>query len=99
MFIVRIRRAWGLMTCARIRTSILSGEHQEELAMKKFLQTRNDGGLILRRRGSQLQRNGFTLIELMIVIMIILILIGMAVGRYDKSVIRAREATLAHNLQ
>jgi len=67
--------------------------------MKKFLQTRNDGGLILRRRGSQLQRNGFTLIELMIVIMIILILIGMAVGRYDKSVIRAREATLAHNLQ
>ena len=66
--------------------------------MKKFLQNRNDG-LVLRRRGSQSRRNGFTLIELMIVIMIILILIGMAVGRYDKSVLRAREATLAHNLQ
>jgi general secretion pathway protein G len=66
--------------------------------MKKFLQTRNNG-LILRRRQSRSRRNGFTLIELMIVIMIILILIGMAVGRYDKSVLRAREATLAHNLQ
>ena len=66
--------------------------------MKKFLQTWNDS-LILRRRQSQSRRNGFTLIELMIVIMIILILIGMAVGRYDKSVLRAREATLAHNLQ
>ena len=42
---------------------------------------------------------GFTLIELMIVIAIILILIGMAVGRYDKSVVKSREAVLAHNLQ
>jgi general secretion pathway protein G len=42
---------------------------------------------------------GFTLIELMIVITIILILIGMAAGRYDKSVQRAREATLKQDLQ
>ena len=41
---------------------------------------------------------GFTLIELMIVITIILILIGMAAGRYDKSVQRAREATLHQDL-
>jgi general secretion pathway protein G len=41
---------------------------------------------------------GFTLIELMIVITIILILIGMAAGRYDKSVQRAREATLKQDL-
>jgi general secretion pathway protein G len=42
---------------------------------------------------------GFTLIELMIVITIIFILIGMAAGRYDRSVIRAREATLKQDLQ
>ena len=42
---------------------------------------------------------GFTLIELMIVITIIFILIGMAAGRYDRSVVRAREATLKQDLQ
>ena len=41
---------------------------------------------------------GFTLIELMIVITIILILIGMGAARYDKSVMRAREATLKQDL-
>src|SRR4030088_2979206 len=42
---------------------------------------------------------GFTLIELMIVITIIFILIGIAAGRYDRSVVRAREATLRQDLQ
>lgn len=41
---------------------------------------------------------GFTLIELMIVITIIFILLGMAAGRYDRSVTRAREATLKQDL-
>lgn len=43
--------------------------------------------------------NGFTLIELMIVISIIFILIGMAVGRYDRAVQRSREAALHTDLQ
>src|SRR5215813_12258460 len=42
---------------------------------------------------------GFTLIELMIVISIIFILIGMAVGQYGKSVQHAREAALHTDLQ
>jgi general secretion pathway protein G len=42
---------------------------------------------------------GFTLIELMIVITIIFILLGLAAGRYDRSVARAREATLKQDLQ
>jgi general secretion pathway protein G len=42
---------------------------------------------------------GFTLIELMIVITIIFILLGMAAARYDRSVHRAREATLKTDLQ
>ncbi len=41
---------------------------------------------------------GFTLLELMIVIMIILILAGIAAGRYEKSVLRAKEATLKQDL-
>jgi len=44
-------------------------------------------------------QGGFTLIELMIVISIILILVGMAVGMYQKSVQRAREAVLRKDLQ
>jgi general secretion pathway protein G len=42
---------------------------------------------------------GFTLIELMIVISIILILLGMAAGMYEKSIQRARETVLKKDLQ
>jgi general secretion pathway protein G len=41
---------------------------------------------------------GFSLLEMMIVITIILILAGMAATRYEKSVLRAREATLKQDL-
>jgi general secretion pathway protein G len=41
---------------------------------------------------------GFTLIELMIVIAIILILVGMAAPRYDRLVQHSKEAVLKHNL-
>jgi general secretion pathway protein G len=42
---------------------------------------------------------GFTLIELMIVMMIISILIGMAAIVYDRTIKRAREAVLKQDLQ
>jgi general secretion pathway protein G len=44
------------------------------------------------------RERGFTLIELMIVISIILILISTAVPIYQQSIIRAREAVLSQNL-
>jgi len=48
------------------------------------------------RRGAP---RGFTLLELMIVISIIIILVGMAVGIYTQQVLHAREAVLKKDLQ
>src|SRR5438270_7987838 len=44
-------------------------------------------------------KNGFTLIELMIVMAIILILIGIAAGNYSRSVLRSKETVLKSDLQ
>ncbi|HXR32949.1 MAG TPA: prepilin-type N-terminal cleavage/methylation domain-containing protein [Verrucomicrobiae bacterium] len=44
-------------------------------------------------------QRGFTLIELMIVISIILILVGIAAGMYQQSIRRARESVLKQDLQ
>jgi len=58
-------------------------------------------GLPGRRSGRAAGRSvrGFTLIELMIVMLIISILIGMAAIAYDITVKRAREAVLRQDLQ
>jgi general secretion pathway protein G len=56
------------------------------------------GGSVSGHRGRMALVAGFTLIELMIVITIIFILIGIAAARYDRSVQRAREATLKTDL-
>jgi len=53
---------------------------------------------LLKSRSRRPLAAGFTLIELMIGISIILILIGMAAGRYDRAVKRAKEAVLKHDL-
>lgn len=52
-----------------------------------------------RQSGIPRKADGFTLLELMIVITIILILIGIAAGRYEYSVKRARETALRSDLQ
>jgi general secretion pathway protein G len=57
------------------------------------------GGLVSGRRSLTRMSGGFTLIELMIVITIIFILVGIAAARYDRSVQRAKEATLKTDLQ
>jgi general secretion pathway protein G len=61
---------------------------------------KNRGGTVTRgiSRGGR-GESGFTLIELMIVITIILILIGIASGMYMKSVQHAREAALHSDLR
>lgn len=52
-----------------------------------------------QRRPGLGYQSGFTLLELMIVITIILILIGMAAARYDRTVERAKEAVLKTDLR
>lgn len=51
------------------------------------------------KRGGRIRSAGFTILELMIVITIIFILVGIAVGRYDRTVKVAREARLKNDLQ
>lgn len=53
----------------------------------------------VRSRGSEARQRGFTLLELMIVMVIIVILASIGAGRYYQSVIRAREAVLHQDLQ
>jgi general secretion pathway protein G len=56
-------------------------------------------GAARRKRTARASNDGFTLLELMIVIAIILILLGLAAGRYDMTIQRSREAVLKHDLQ
>jgi general secretion pathway protein G len=66
--------------------------------MKKLSHIRNCGPLLRKRYGVMFEA-GFTLIELMIVITIMLILIGMAAANYGKFVVYAKEAVLMHDLR
>ena len=49
-------------------------------------------------RPAMKRRRGFTFVELMVVITIIVILISMAIPIYNRSIIRAKESVLANNL-
>ncbi len=51
------------------------------------------------RRRNQRSSRGFTLLELMIVISIIMILMAVAVPMYNQSIVQARESVLRSNLQ
>jgi general secretion pathway protein G len=49
-------------------------------------------------RGRRRRALGFTLIELMIVMMIVTIIIGIAVPMYQRAILRAKESVLKNNL-
>jgi general secretion pathway protein G len=60
--------------------------------------TRNGKPVNRPARPSMRRRRGFTFVELMVVITIIVILISMAIPIYNRSIIRAKESVLANNL-
>ena len=64
----------------------------------RIIQSRNSL-LVRAQRNSGASEAGFTLIELMIVMAIIVILVGIAAGNYSKSVLRSKEAVLKQDLQ
>jgi len=80
-----------------IRTHGTGKEHpgMAELLTMDSARLKSRRDLTSRRRLAGL---GFTLIAMMIVIAIIMILIGIAAGMYQRSVVRAKEATLRSDL-
>jgi general secretion pathway protein G len=88
------------LMCIQNRKALLRTERNIPIGEDEVLTKRKPEKLAppRRRAGTRAFASGFTLIELMIVITIIFILIGIAVGRYDRSVVRAREATLRQDL-
>jgi general secretion pathway protein G len=65
---------------------------------ERMLPVPRPGPGILSRAREHARRRGFTLIEMMIVMAIIVILIAVAVPFYQKSLIRAKETVLHSNL-
>jgi len=53
---------------------------------------------LIFRRSLQVAARGFTFVELMVVMAIIVVLITMAIPVYQKSIIRAKESVLKNNL-
>jgi general secretion pathway protein G len=47
---------------------------------------------------SRMRERGFTLIEMLVVISLVLVLLSIALPMYNQSIIRAKEARLHHNL-
>lgn len=66
--------------------------------MKALLKIRSDRPRANERSRSAC-RNGFTIIELMVVVMIISILIGIAAMKYDQAVLHSKEAVLKTDLR
>src|ERR1700741_3337252 len=55
-------------------------------------------GRLAKRRGGNLSEGGFTLLELMIVISIIIILAAITLPQYQKTIVATREAVLRDDL-
>ena len=71
----------------------------------KMMRTRQESGPVITHRNGlrsgirNRSQRGFTIIELMVVMLIISILIGIAAIAYDKTILRARESVLKQDLQ
>jgi len=78
------------------RNTVTGNSRMKPLSISAYDSQRSQRRIPPERRG--FGAAAFTLLEVMIVITIIMILAGIAVTRYEKSVVRAREATLKQDL-
>lgn len=69
------------------------------MRMNDKVNTDTEAGSELRGRASRRGDRGFTLLELMVVASIIVVLAAIAVGRYDRTVIKAHEVVLRQDLK
>lgn len=77
---------------------MLRGEHNSGRNNSLFARTVRRIRLARKFRAAGYRSRGFTLLELMIVISIIMILMAVAVPVYNQSIIQARESVLRSNL-
>ena len=73
------------------------GEWRVESGERKLVSSRNQFDRMMRRT-NRLRETGFTLIELIIVITIVLILVSIAAPMYRNSIVRSKEAVLRDDL-
>jgi len=72
--------------------------HSDQAAGAKPIQRHAEGPVLSRCHAHSKTVHGFTLLELMIVISIVMILMAVAVPVYNQSIIQARESVLRSNL-
>src|SRR5579863_7428779 len=65
---------------------------------KSILRSGLRSGRRSSRRSGSTAGSGFTMLELMVVIAVILVLVAMAAGSYQRSLVRSREAVLKQDL-
>jgi len=70
-----------------------------KLADSRAVQDAANRGLSKREQARHAPARGFTMLELMVVIAIILILLGMAAGRYQRSILHSKEAVMKQDLR
>jgi general secretion pathway protein G len=79
--------------------SMSSGTHQAQAGVPHFSRPLREVRTFADRiRNRNRATRGFTLLEMMIVIAVMIILIAVAIPNYNQAVIQARESTLRSNL-
>jgi len=66
--------------------------------MERIIRTGRKRLMCSARRGPSRREFGFTMVEMMIVMAIIVILISIAIPQYQKAIVRSKESVLKNNL-